>query len=144
MGYDSSSIAQYAQAQAAGNEKLLAFYRQTLIRPELRPFLQRWEAQVRRGQPPVNPVSDPTYLADQLRPYQAAVAAAAEADQASQRASDNASAYVAVTILLAAALFFAGVMSGFRFRAARVLLLVAALATMALAATQLADLPVLL
>jgi hypothetical protein len=49
-----------------------------------------------------------------------------------------------VTILLAVTLFFAGVTTQFKYRPARALLLAAALATLAVAATQLADLPVML
>jgi hypothetical protein len=51
--------------------------------------------------------------------------------------------YVAVTILLAVTLFFVGVTTSFKYRPARALLLAAALATLAGAASRLADLPVL-
>jgi hypothetical protein len=51
---------------------------------------------------------------------------------------------VSVTILLAAALFFSGVTSSFSYRPARALLLAAALATLAFAASRMASLPVLL
>ena len=51
--------------------------------------------------------------------------------------------YVAITILLAVALFFAGVTASFRYRPARASLLIAALGTVAVAAVQLAGLPIL-
>jgi hypothetical protein len=50
---------------------------------------------------------------------------------------------VGTTILLAMALFFAGVTSSFRYRPARMLLVVAAIASVALAAVRMADLPIL-
>ena len=50
---------------------------------------------------------------------------------------------MSVTILLAVAMFFSGVVSTFRYRAARVLLLAASLATLGVAASRLASLPVL-
>ena len=46
------------------------------------------------------------------------------------------------TILLAVALFFGGVTSSFRYKPARALLIVFALATIAVAASRLADLPI--
>jgi len=57
-------------------------------------------------------------------------------------AGDTAHEYVINTILLAVALFFSGVLSSFRYRPARLLLVVAAIATVAVAAVNLADLPV--
>ena len=46
------------------------------------------------------------------------------------------------TILLAVALFFAGVTASFRYRPARVLLLLLAVGTVAVAASRLAELPI--
>ena len=71
------------------------------------------------------------------------MAASAEISRQSQEAGTTASAYVSVTILLAVALFFSGVVSTFRYRAARMLLLAASLATLGVAASRLASLPVL-
>ena len=47
------------------------------------------------------------------------------------------------TILLAVALFFAGVTSSFQYAPARVFLIILALGTIAIAASRLADLPVI-
>ena len=47
-----------------------------------------------------------------------------------------------LVLVLAIALFFAGVMSSFKYRPARVLLLVAAMGAVAVAATRLVDLPI--
>ena len=143
IAYDSMTVAQYAQAVSDGNTRLRGFYRQSVIRPDFLPTLNRWEAEVRAGRAPVPLGQDPEYLATQLAPYEQSVAASAEISRQSEAAGTTASAYVSVTILLAVALFFAGVVSSFRYRAARVLLLAASLATLGVAASRLASLPVL-
>jgi hypothetical protein len=143
VSYDSTIAAQYAQAKVQGEERLLRFYRETLVRPGFLPVLQRWEAEVQQGQTPAGLTEDPEYLAREFADYQKTVVAAEAANAASQRASDTARNYVAITILLAVALFFAGVTASFRYRPARVCLLIAALGTVAVAAAQLIDLPIL-
>lgn len=141
VSYDSQIVAQYAEAKSAGNTRLLRFYRNSLMRPDFLPTLDRWEAEVDAGRSPTGLTEDPAYVAAQLADYRAAVARASESTRASQEAGQHADAYVATTILLAAALFFAGVTSSFRYRPARVLLLLAAITTVAVAASRLADLP---
>ena len=143
VSYDSMMVAQYAQARAEGKENLLRFYRETLVRPAFRPVLQRWEAEVQQGRAPVGLAEDKDYQAREFAEYQKSVVAAEEATRASRDASDNARSYVAITILLAVALFFAGVTASFRYRPARASLLIAALGTVAVAALQLAGLPIL-
>ena len=96
---------------------------------------------MRAGRSPAPLGQDPEYLATQLAPYQKSVSESAEISRQSQVAGTTASAYVSVTILLAVALFFAGVVSSFRYRAARVLLLAASLAMLGVAASRLASLP---
>lgn len=142
VSYDSTIVAQYAQARAEGRQGLLKFYKETLVRPAFLPVLQRWEAEVQQGRTPTGLAEDKAYLADEFADYQKTVTAAADANRASQQASDTARDYVAITILLAVALFFAGVTASFRYRPARVFLLVAGLGTFAVAAVQLADLPI--
>ncbi len=143
VSYDSMMVAQYAQAKAEGKQDLLRFYREALIRPAFLPVLQRWEAEVQQGRTPVGLAEDKEYQARELADYQKTVVAAEEANRASQQASDVARNYVAITILLAVALFFAGVTASFRYRPARASLLIAALGTVAVAAVQLADLPIM-
>lgn len=143
VAYDSTIVAQYAAARAAGNDRLVAFYRTSIVRPAFLPLLNRWEADVRAGKAPTGLTEDPAYLADQFAAYQASVTAAEQATQASQAATENASGYIATTILLAVALFFAGVTSSFHYRPARIILVIATLGTVAIAATRLADLPII-
>ncbi len=142
FAYDASSIAQYAQAIAQGDDRLAQFYRTTLIRPDFLPVLNSWEAQVRSGGTPTSLFQDAGYRDAQYADYRQTEDKAVVATQGSQRASETADAYVVTTILLAVALFFSGVTSSFRYRPARVLLLILAVGTIAVAASRLADLPV--
>jgi hypothetical protein len=143
VSYDSTIIAQYAEAKATGNERLVTFYRESIVRPNFLPILERWEADVQAGKVPTGLTEDPVYLAEQFAGYQATVVAAEEATQASQEAAENATNYIATTILLAVALFFAGVTASFRYRPARIFLLIATLGAVAIAASRLVDLPVI-
>ena len=130
VAYDSTTTAQYAAAVATGNTQLQNFYRSSLVRKGFLPTLDRWEAQIKAGQTPVPLADDPEYLDSQLADYRKVSNAAEEDTQLGIEAGATASAYVSVTILLAAALFFSGVVSSFSYRPARALLLAAALATL--------------
>lgn len=143
ISYDSITVARYAEASQQGNTELLQFYRRSVIRPDFVPVLDRWEAAVKAGQATVGVFEDQAYLAEQFADYTKAEAAAVQATRDGQQAGETADAYVGTTILLAMALFFAGVTSSFRYRPARMLLLVAALGSVALAAVRIADLRVL-
>jgi hypothetical protein len=142
ISYDASVVAQYAQAVQTGNDNLAQFYKRTLVRPPFVPLLDQWQAQVSAGSTPTSLFEDPAYLGAQFADYQAAVERAEAATAASQQASETANQYVITTILLAVALFFAGVTSSFRYKPARVLLVILAIGTVAVAATRLADLPI--
>jgi hypothetical protein len=142
VAYDNSTIAEYAIASQQGNQKLMDFYRKTLVRPDFLPILDKWEAEVRAGGTPTSLFTDTAYVDQQFGGYRATVDKAATATLASQAAATTANAYVVTTILLAVALFFAGVTASFQYTPARVFLLILALATVAVAASRLADLPV--
>jgi len=141
--YDSMVVAKYAEATQEGNDKLLQFYRKSVVRPAFLPVLDRWEAGVKAGDPTVGVFEDEEYLAEQFAAYEETVAAAEQATQESHEASEAADAYVGTTILLAMALFFAGVESSFQFRFARLLLLILATGAVAVAAARIVDLPVI-
>jgi hypothetical protein len=142
VSYDSSIVAQYAQAVSAGNEGLQAFIRNALVRPAFLPLLDEWRAQVAAGETPTNLLSNQEYLDTQLGGYRATEVAAAAKTTASVDAGENAEAYVLTTLLLASALFFAGVTTSFRVRFAQVLLLFGATLMIGYAASRLVDLPV--
>ncbi len=141
VAYDSTLVADYAQAIQSGNTKLADFYRNTLARPEFLAQLDVWQKQILAGQK-VNIFTDPAYLKVQFQQYNDAAAKSENLSVASQAAGNTADDYVLTTILLAVALFFAGVTSSFRYKPARALLIVLALGTIAVAASRLADLQV--
>ncbi len=143
VAYDSSVIAQYAVAAQAGNTALTDFYRKTLVRPAFLPLLDRWEAELKAGGAPTNIFQDQEYLDAQFADYQAATDSAEAKSVQSQEAASIGDQYVVTTILLAVALFFAGVTSSFRYRPAQAFLLILAIGTVAVAASRLAELPLL-
>jgi hypothetical protein len=141
--YDSMVVAKYAEAAQQRNVQLQQFYRQSVVRPPFLPFLDRWEAAAKAGEPTVGVFEDKDYLAEQFADYNTTVAAAEQAAQESQRADEVAEAYVGTTILLAIALFFSGVTSSFLSRFARILLMIGATGAVALAAARIAGLPII-
>ena len=140
--YDASMIAQYAQAVIDEDAGLQRFIRASLMRPRFLPTLERWEELVDQGQPPTNLLSDQDYLDEQLAGYQTAQAKAEATDVESQEASDNGDEYVVLTLLLAMALFFAGVTTSFQLKGARIVLLALASVAIAYAISKIASLPV--
>jgi hypothetical protein len=126
----------------AGNTGLAQFYRDTMVRKGLLPYLDDWEATARSGGTPTPLLEDPQYMDAQTSGYRGAQEAAETAARAAQQAGDISQVYVLNTIVLAVALFFTGVTSSFRYRPVRVLLIVLAILTLSFAATRLADLPI--
>jgi hypothetical protein len=142
VSYDSNMIAQYANAAAADNESLMRFYRETLIRPEFLPILERWEEQVATGESPDNLLEDQDYVDAQLESYGLTVAEAEALSVEAQRAGNEGDDYVLTTLILASALFFAGLTTSFRVRFARLLLLSGAALLIAFAASRLVELEI--
>lgn len=140
--YDSTILAQYAAAASGADQRLMDFIKQSLVRPEFLPTLESWESEVRAGGSPTSLFEDQTYLDTQFGGYRDAVAASEASGLQSQAAGETANSYVVTTILLAVALFFAGVTSSFQFTPARVFLLILGFGTLAVAALRLSDLPV--
>ncbi len=142
VSYDASSVAQYAQAVQTDNVKLAQFYRKNLIRPPFLPFLDKWQAEIAAGGSPAVLFQNPAYLNAQFGPYQDAIHKSELSTEASQKAGEIANKYVVNTILLAIALFFAGVTSSFGYKPARVCLIMLSIVTVGISAIQLAGLPV--
>ena len=143
VAFDANLVAQYAQAVVDGDTDLQTFYRETLFREDFLPILDAWEEQVEAGGgPPPRLFEDEAYLEQQLAPYQDAVTQAERTAGESDEAGENADEYVLTTLLLATALFFAGVTTSFRVRAARLVLLAGSAFTIAYSASRLAELPV--
>jgi hypothetical protein len=142
VAYDANIVAQYAQAVVQGNDALAQFYRKNLVRPPFLPLLDQWQAEIAAGGSPTSLFQDQSYLDAQFGDYQKAIDQSEALTAQSQQASVTSNDYVITTILLAIALFFAGVTSSFRYQPARIFLVLLALGTVAVAATRLADLPI--
>jgi hypothetical protein len=140
--YDSVIVSQYAQAIAAEDEELQAFYRETLIRDEFVPVIDRWTAQIQAGETPTKLLDDQAYMDERFARYYDAEGLAAVSTAASREAGDNADDFVLLTVLFASALFFAGVTTSFRAHVPRLMLVLAAGLTLAYCAARLVDLPV--
>jgi hypothetical protein len=142
--YDATTTAQLAQAIASEDEALAAFLREALVRPEFAERIREWEEEVAdSGRAPANLLTDQAYLDAQFAEYRELETAADALGVEAREASDNADQYVLTTLLLAAALFFAGVTTSFRIRVARVALLAGSALVIAYAAATLAELPTL-
>jgi hypothetical protein len=142
VSYDSNIISQYANARAADDANLMRFYRETLIRPDFLPIVDEWEQQVAAGESPENLLQDEDYRDAQLAPYRESQTRAEGLSLEAQEAGNEADDYVLTTLILASALFFAGLTTSFRVRLARVLLLTGSSLLIAYAATRLAELNV--
>ncbi len=142
IAYDTNVITSYAEAVATGETKLAALHRTTLMRPGFLPILDRWEAEVGRGESPTNLLDDGEYLDDLFGPYRLADQRAGEASAASVTAGRNAVEHLATTVLFAMALFFAGITTSFRSMAVKMATATAAGMIVAVAAARIADLPI--
>jgi hypothetical protein len=89
-----------------------------------------------------NLLENQEYTQAQLGSYNDTIARAEAATERSQVAGENADDYVVLTLVLASALFFAGVTSSFRMRALRIALLTLSGLAVAGVAARLADLPI--
>lgn len=143
VAYDTDTIGLYAQAVAADNENLQQFILDNIARAEFDSVIDDWLATVEAGGTLTPLLEDEEYLASQFATYDAAVERAEAATQQSIDAGDNASDYLLTTLLLAVALFFAGVTTSFKMRSMRLLLLMGSGLTLAVSASRLAELPIL-
>jgi hypothetical protein len=143
VSYDSVLLSQYAQAVALDEPELQEFYRNTMFRAEFLPVLERFEQQVRDGTAVAGGVlNDQAYLDAEFAEYRVSVQRAEELGAQAEEAGKHGEDYILTTLLLASALFFAGVTTSFRVRFAQLLLLAAAGVLLAAAAMRIADLPI--
>ena len=140
--YDANMVAQYAEAVVNDDTGLQRFFETALFRPEFRPVLDRWRAAIDAGEVPTPLLEDREYVDGQLAGYQETHAEAEAKDLEGTEAGANADDYVLVTLLLATALFFAGVTTSFRVPAARLILLTLAALAIAYSLSRIAALPV--
>ena len=142
IAYDANLVAQYARAVVDGDTTLQEFYRSALFRPAFLPVLERWQATLSEGQAPQNLLEDRDYLDEQLAPYQETQSRAEAIDNEAKTAGENGDEYVLTTLLLAAALFFAGVTTSFKLHLARLLLITLATVLIVYCISRIATLPV--
>ena len=146
VAYDSNMVAQYAQAVVDGNERpAAASTARRLIRPEFLPDPGSVGGSRSRAAAAVpNLLEDEEYLDDAAGAATARPTARAEARRrgGAPRPAGTADDYVLATLLLASALFFAGLTTSFRIRLARLLLLGGPAMLIAYAGRRLVDLPV--
>jgi hypothetical protein len=142
VAYDAASVSQYAQAVSTDNANLQLFIRETIVRPAFLPILDSWEAQIAEGELPTNLLQNQEYLDALLEPSRDLDAKALAATVASEEAGDIADDYIRLTLFFASALFFAGITASFRTRLPKLLLIVAAGATLAVAGSLLVSYPV--
>jgi hypothetical protein len=141
--YDTTVVAQFAAAASAGDQRLMDFYRTSLVRPKFLPIIDQWIAQIRAGETPTNLLDNTAYIDEQMAGYAKSQAEAEAFTLDAGDASEHADAFVLTALLLAVSLFFAGVTSSFRVTAARLLLMIGAVVTLAIAAGRIADLPII-
>ena len=146
VSYDSNMVAQYAQAVRPTTPRLQEFIRDSpgpagVPAPAGRVAAARSRPARRR-----RTCSTTTeYLDAQLGPYRATEArGAGDCRWRPTRPASNADDYVLTTLLLASALFFAGLTTSFRVRFAQLLLLAGSTVLIGYAAARLSGLPVTL
>jgi hypothetical protein len=142
MAYDAGSLAEYARAVREDDAKAQRFFLTVLMRAQFVPFVLQWQKVVESGGQPPNVLEDQAYLESMRGPFEAADARVAQTSSQADAAGSTADSYLLLTVILAAALFFAGVTSSFRFPVLRVVLLSGSLACVGLAAARLVDLPI--
>ena len=140
--YDVNLVAQYAKAVVDGDTKLQEFFKTTLFRPAFLPVLERWQAAIDAGQHPPNLLEDRDYIGSQFADYQATQSKAEAKDVEAENAGENGDDYVFITLMLASALFFAGVTTSFKMHMARLVLISLAAVLIAYAISRIVTLPV--
>jgi hypothetical protein len=140
--YDANLVAQYAKAVVDGDTDLQQFFRTTLFRPAFLPVLERWEEAIKAGETPPNLLQDSDYVGGELADYEATQLQAEAKDVEAKDAGKNGDDYVLITVLLASALFFAGVTTSFKMQAARLILIGLAAVLIAYCVSRITTLPV--
>lgn len=143
VAYDANVTGQYAAALAAGDERLISFIRDNLVRKDFLPYLTAWETAIRAGDAQAeSPFDSKAYIDDQFGDSTKVTAQSDAALDRSDEASKNGDDYLLATLLTATALFFAGVTTSFSSRPARLALAALAAASLAAVAMRLASLPI--
>ncbi len=143
ISYDGTVAAGFAEAYVNGNTELQDFYRNVLARPDFVPTLDQWVNSADQGGNQLGSLlTDQDYVSSQLTGYNEATAKADQLSDESETAGDNGDAYIVLTLVLAGALFFAGVTSSFRSPSLQLALLAMSGVLLAISVGQIVTMPV--
>ena len=107
---DVATFVQWLDARAVGRTRLAAFYRQR-FRPEFKPAFAAWLATrpLTNRSAPASPFAMPEYRLAATAQAEGRERAAARSSERSKEANQTADNYLLAVVLLATALFFAGI-----------------------------------
>jgi hypothetical protein len=140
---DILSFSQWLNAYAVDNTRLESFYRER-FRPEFAPAFKDWLA----THPHVNPNAPPTpfvmpsYQSAALRQADALEGQAQAAFDKGEQADRDSNEFIQVTVVLASAMFFGGIVQVFRMPRVRIGLMVVAALTCIWALVKVISLPI--
>lgn len=141
--YDSTVVAAFASAVSSNDTELQDFFNQSLIRADFRPVLTRWRQQIEAGSDEVSSLlDDKEYIDGLFGPSRALDTEIQESSVRADEAGSHADGYLLTTLFMASALFFAGVVSSFKSRSPKVLLLMGAVMLLSVGAARIVDLPI--
>jgi hypothetical protein len=140
--YNASTVAQWLNAEAAGNAKLAAVYERRVL-PEFRPAFEAWKKLDPIGNPhaPAGPLLMPQYRDAGAAAAARYTKAAGESFAHGDRARHSSDDYVRVTVVLATVLLLVTINQRFRVRPVRIGLGIFAIAMLIAAIYRIATLP---
>ena len=140
---DILSFSQWLNAYAVDNKKLAAFYSER-FRPEFTPAFKAWVATKPQDNPsaPPTPFVMPDYQSAAMRQADALEVQAGEAFEKGEQAKHDSNEFIQVTVVLASAMFFGGIVQVFRMVRVRVALMAVSVLTCAWALARVIMLPI--
>ena len=140
---DILSFSQWLNAYAVDNKPLEAFYRER-FRPEFAPAFKAWVATKPQDNPgaPPTPFVMPSYQSAAARQADALEVRAGETFDKGEQAKHDSNQFIQVTVVLASAMFFGGIVQVFRMPRVRVALMAVSLLTCAWALARVVSLPI--
>jgi hypothetical protein len=140
---DILSFSQWLNAYAAGDTKLETFYRER-FRPEFQPAFKDWIATKPHDNPaaPPTPFVMPSYESAAMRQADALDSQANAAFDIGEQAKHDSNAFIQITVVLASAMFFGGIVQVFRMPRVRVALMAVSVLTCAWALVRVVTLPI--
>ncbi len=141
--YDSQVFSQWLNADEAGNTRLAAIYERR-FRPEFRVAFQAWLKTDPFNDPnaPAGPLFMAEYVDASAQKADGLEAQAATLIQAGQDANETSDRYVLHAVIFATVLFLAAIADRFRWRPARVSVLIIGMAVLGFGLVGLAQLPI--